>query len=161
MKKTLLSLLFLLSFIYGFGQHAANVKKTAMGMLKASEQKDYNAYVSYFYPAEAKFRGGKEKWIQQMKTNDRDSKLYGISRGKQALGAISKIYKAGKELHCTIESNTRYKSYVNRSHFLAISGDQGRTWKFIMTGGKTPSDVWAMVPKFNGDLTWVDFIEEV
>lgn len=161
MKKTLLLFSFLLSFIYGFGQHAANVKKTALAMISASEQKDYNAYVSYFYPTEVKFRGGKEKWIQQMKVNDSNLKLVGMNREKETLGMVSKMYKAGKELHCTIEWNIKNKKYINRYHFLAISSDQGKTWKFIMTAGKTPGEVWTMVPKFNEDLTWSDFIEEV
>lgn len=130
-------------------------------MLKARERKDYNAYVSYFYPTEAKVRGGKANWIQQMEANDRSSKLIGIIHTKETLGAVSKVYKAGKELHCTIEWNIRMKRFINRSHFLAISGDQGKTWKFIMTGGKTPGEVWAMVPKFNEDLTWVDFNEYI
>lgn len=161
MKKTLLLFSLFLSFSCGFAQHAAIIKKTALAMLTAAEQKNYNAYVTYFYPTEAKLRGGNSKWIQQMKANDRDSKLVGISGGKQTLGAVSKIYKAGKELHCTIEWNIKNKKYISRNHFLAISGDQGRTWKFIMTAGKTPGQIWAMVPKFNEDLTWSDFNEEI
>lgn len=161
MKKILLLFSFLFSFIYGFAQHAANVKKTALAILRASEQKDYNAYVTYFYPTEAKLRGGKEKWIQQMKANDRDSKLLGINYGKQTLGTVSKIYKAGNELHCTIEWNIKRKRFISRNHFLAISGNLGKTWKFIMTAGKTPGEVWSMVPKFNEDLIWSDFNEEI
>ena len=141
MKKILLLFSFLLTFNYGFGQHAANVKKTASAMLRANEQKDYNAYVSYFYPAELKFRGGKAKFVEQLKANDIDVKLLDIKRGKQTLGKVSKIYKAGKELHCTIEWDVKNKSFVSRCHFLAISGDQGKTWKFIMTAGKTPSQI--------------------
>ncbi|RQO74704.1 hypothetical protein DBR43_04780 [Pedobacter sp. KBW06] len=163
MKKLLLLFSLLVSFSYGFSQHAVNVKKSASAMLQADEQKDYDTYVSYFYPSELKRRGGKATFIQQIQTNERQAKPIGFSPGKQTLGKVSKIYKAGKELHCTIEWIRRTKgpegTLVNRSHFLAISADQGTTWKFIMTGGKTPAEVRAMVPKFNEGLTWVDTYE--
>lgn len=163
MKKLLLLFSLLLSFSYSFGQHAVNVKKTASAMLQADEQKDYDTYVNYFYPSELKRRGGKAKFIEQIQTNERRAKPIGYSLGKQTLGKVSKVYKAGRELHCTIEWIKRIKSpegtLVSRSHFLAISADQGKTWKFIMTDGKTPAEVWAMVPKFNEGLTWVDTIE--
>jgi hypothetical protein len=161
MKKITWILGFLLIATYSFGQHAEKVRKTAMAMLKANEQKDYDAYVNFFYPAELKYRGGKAKWLQQMKTNDIDLKALGVSLGKQSLGGVSKIYKAGKELHCLIDWNIERKKYINREHFLAISCDHGKTWKFIMTSGKTPSEVWAMVPKFNESLTWVDYRQDI
>jgi len=40
MKKLLLLFSLLLSFTYGFGQHAVNLKKTASAMLQADEQKE-------------------------------------------------------------------------------------------------------------------------
>lgn len=159
MKKTLLLFLFLFSFNYSFAQHATNVKKTALAMLRAGEQKDYDVYISYFYPTELKYRGGKAKWIQQLKSNDKLAKLLNFTSGMGTLGTVSKIYQAGKELHCTIEWDHIGKEVISKGHFLAISIDQGKTWKFIMTSGKTPSEVWAMVPKFNENLTWVDYDE--
>ncbi len=109
--------------------------------------------------------GGKAKWIQLMKNNDKDLILLNlkVKTVNEYLGKVSKFYKAGKELHCTIEWILVHESPRGRSksngHFLGISGDQGKSWKFIMTSGKTPSEVWAMVPKFNEDLTWVDWNE--
>lgn len=166
MKKSLLllSLCFLFS-ISCLGQYAQRVRAAASGMLKAKNQKDYETYVSYFYPTELKFRGGKAKLIQLMKKNDKDLVLLNlkVKTVNEHLGKVSKFYKAGKELHCTIEWIYTLKSPEGRSksngHFLGISGDQGKSWKFIVTSGKTPSEVWAMVPKFNEDLTWVDWNE--
>ena len=159
MRRIPLLLLFLLYFASSFGQHAENVRKVASAMLKARDQKDYEAYTTYFYPTEIKYRGGKAQWIKALKNDDRESAMIRLERRKQSLGKVSKVYKAGKELHCIIEWNLKGKNSSSHWNFLAISGDQGKSWKFIITAGKTPSEVWAMVPKFNQGLTWVDYNE--
>jgi hypothetical protein len=164
MKKAFLTISLLIIFNSSFAQYAAEVKKAATAMLHADVTKNYNAYVDCFYPSEIKSRGGKAKFIQAMKSREPGLKLVGMSMPKKSLGKVSKFYRAGKELHCTIESFTKFKypdgkTSLNISHYLAISSDAGKNWKFIMTGGKTPSQVWAMVPKFNENLTWVDYNE--
>jgi hypothetical protein len=164
MKKILLILFFYSLHPYCYGQHAVEVRKTALAMLKACEEKNYNAYVNYFYPTELKWRGGRAKFINTLLSNDRLAPVPGLRPGKETFGKVSKIYRAGKELHCVIERTTRFyyfnKLSVNHSHFLAISGDNGKTWKFIMTGGKIPSEIWLMVPKFNEDLMWSDYSDD-
>lgn len=163
MKKTLWVIFLLLVYNNSFAQYTAAVKKTAAAMLHAKEIKDHNAYVDYFYPSEIKSRGGKAKFIQAMQSREPELKAVGLTLPEESLGKVSKCYKAGKEIHCTIESLVKIKSSRRTllviSHYLAISNDQGKTWKFIMTAGKTPTEVWAMVPKFNENLTWVDYSE--
>jgi len=164
MKKTLLILLFYSLSLSSYGQYAAVVRKTALAMLKASEEKNYNAYVDYFYPTELKWRGGRTKFINQLLSNDKLAPVPGLRSGKETFGKVSKVYKAGKELHCVIKRTTRgyyfNEKSVSHTHFLAISGDNGKTWKFIMTAGKIPSEIWLMVPKFNEDLMWSDYNED-
>lgn len=166
MNKTLfLACALTFVFSYGFSQHAETIRKAATAMIKAEDRKDYETFASYLYPSELKFLGGKASLIQNLKNRDRDPVLknLGVVTTDKQLGKVSKIYKAGKELHCLIDWTLTVKSsrrtYKNFEHYLAISGDQGKTWKFILTGGKTPSEVWAMVPKFNEELTWVDYTE--
>lgn len=159
MKKFLFTISILACSAVVFAQHAVSVRKTAQAMLAAQEQKNYQAYVGYFYPSEIKARGGKEKWIQVMKQNDQIAKYLKTKVGKNSLGKVSKIYNAGKELLCLIDWDYPVGKSVSHGHFLAISGDQGKSWKFIMTSAYTPSQVWAMVPKFNEELTWVDYNE--
>jgi hypothetical protein len=96
MKKLLLLFSLLFSFSYGFSQHAVNVKKTASAMLQADEQKDYNNYVSYFYPSELKLRGGKAKFIQQIQTmKDKQSQL-ALAQESKRLGRYQKSIKPAK-----------------------------------------------------------------
>jgi len=162
--KKLLTIIFAFTLFCNssFGQYAQTVKETATAMLKAKEKKDYDAYVDYFYPGDIKMRGGKAAFIKQLQVNDKQSQLMGFNiNKKESLGKVSKIYKAGKELQCTIEWNIRKGRLISRWHMLGVSGDQGKTWKFILTAGLTPSQVQAMVPKFNQALTWVDYNEEI
>jgi len=163
MKKMLLFLLPLFACITSNAQHSEVVRKTAEAMLRLSAQKEYAGYVSYFYPTEIKERGGKEKFINQIIINEKYNAALPPLKIEERLGKVSKIYKAGKELHCTIEWIIKYhfthKTALSMSHFLAISGDQGKTWKFIMTSGKTPGQVWSMVPKYNKELVYVDYYE--
>ena len=165
MKKAFLIISLLLIFNSSFAQYAAEVKKTATAMLRAEKANDYNAYVDYFYPSEIKSRGGKAKFIKGMQSREPALKAIGLTMPTESLGKVSKFYRAGKELHCTIESLTKFKfpdgkTSLHISHYLAISSDAaGKNWRFIMTSGKTPSQVWAMVPKFNENLTWVDYKE--
>lgn len=73
------------------------------------------AYVDYCYPSDVKMRGGKTALIKQLQFNEKEAKLmaFNINR-RESLRRVSKIYKAGKELHCTIEWNIRHSGFVSR-----------------------------------------------
>ncbi|NII83646.1 MULTISPECIES: hypothetical protein [unclassified Pedobacter] len=160
MKKTVSLILLLLVGQFSFSQQnvIANAKRTAQLMIDNYLKKDYENYVNFLYPTEIKYRGGRNKFVMLLKSNDEHSKLINIKTVSQKIMGISKVYHAGKELHCAISVENKSSGdeglMILRTTLLAISADQGKTWKFITTGDKTPTQVHKMVPKFNEDLMW-------
>ncbi len=160
MKKTVSLLLLLLVGQFTFSQQnvIANAKRTAQLMIDDYLKKKYENYVDFLYPTEIKYRGGKDKFVSLLKANDESDKLFNLKRVSQKIISTSKVYQAGKELHCAISVENKSRSDMGttilRTTLLAISADQGKSWKFITTGDKTPTQVHKMVPKFNEDLMW-------
>ncbi|MFD2583896.1 hypothetical protein ACFSR6_15455 [Pedobacter vanadiisoli] len=160
MKKTVSILLLLFVGQFAFSQQnvIANARRTAQLMIDNYLKKNYENYVDFLYPTEIKYRGGKDKFVSLLRANDEISNSINIKTVSQKIISTSKVYQAGKELHCAIsvenKSSSDMGTTILRTTLLAISADKGKTWKFITTGDKTPTQVHKMVPKFNEDLMW-------
>jgi len=82
-------------------------------------------------------------------------KAEGMAFHSVELGEVSKIYKAGTELHCAIPQKVsmimKKAHFITSSDVLAVSIDNGKTWKFY-TGDLSEKTIKKLFPNFNKQL---------
>jgi hypothetical protein len=66
---------------------------------------DIHKLADFTYPKVAAMMGGKKKMIAVIKTGIESMKAEGTSIRNGSIGEVSKIYRSGKELHCTLDQN--------------------------------------------------------
>jgi hypothetical protein len=156
MKTTTLFLLLLFVTICGYAQPAANALKSAQRMTTAFVNGDYNTFCIYSHPVIVKSMGGKAKMIAFFEKNIQQLKSQGNSFKKVTVGDISKMYKSGTELQCsmtqTLVMGVRGGTLTSRSSIVGFSADQGKTWTFASPGEKTAAEMKALIPSYNQQL---------
>ena len=80
-------------------------------------------------------------------------KLEGNTFKKVSVGDVSKIYKSGTELQCsiiqTLVMGVRGGTLTSRSSIVGFSADKGKTWTFASPGEKTAAEMKAIIPSFS------------
>lgn len=158
MKSLLLT--FFLAFTWSItdtkAQDPVKIKQQATIMANAFFKGDLNTLMDYTYPKVLARSGGKAKMMASIKKGLEEMKAAGTSFRSVTLGSVSKVYKAGTELHCTIPQHSSMNvpgGYVtSTSPLMGISGDGGKTWTFISAGNMGKAELKQLFPKFNHDL---------
>lgn len=159
MKSFLLTLFLaiVLSVAGSKAQDTAKVKQQAKMMADAFFRGDLNTLMNYTYP-KVIIGAGKAKMIAAVKKSLEEMKKGGMSFRSVSLGAVSKIYKAGTELHCTIPQHSSINvpgGYItSTSPLMGISADGGKTWKFISAGNMSKQEIDRLFPNFNPELVF-------
>ena len=137
-------------------QDTLKIKQTAQLMLNAFTRQDYNTLMDYTYPKVVNMGGGEEKMKIIVENAMNDLKAKGFTFRSVTLGPISKIYKAGTELHCVITQylalNVKGGYLTSISPLMCISSDQGESWKFISAGDLNEEKIKMLFPDYNPQL---------
>jgi hypothetical protein len=118
---------------------------------------DIHKLADYTYPKVAAMMGGKEKMIAVIKTGIESMKAEGTSIRNGSIGEVSKIYRSGKELHCTLDQNlvmdVKGGYLTTESQLLGISTDSGKTWTFITIANLNATQLKELFPELNKCLS--------
>ena len=149
-------LFFLLSgFCTSYAQDTAAIKRNAQIWVDCFWNGNMETALKYSDPRFVSKAGGKTELTSNMKSTLATLRAEGITFRSVKLGEVSKIYKAGAELHCAIPQqvfmNTKKGYFTYESDILAISIDNGKTWKFF-TGNLSQKDLKRLFPNFNKEL---------
>jgi hypothetical protein len=159
MKLKPLMLGFLFFSLSGFGtsyaQNTSVIKQEAHTWVECFWNGNIETALKYTDPRLVSNAGGKSEFISNMKSSLAVMRAEGITFRGVELGEVSKIYKSGHELHCAIPqrvSMNQKKGYFTiASDILAISIDNGKSWKFY-TGDMSEKTVRKLFPNFNKEL---------
>ena len=159
MMKTFFLTIFLgiaLSVNTSKAQDTLKIKQSAQLMANAFANSDFDALLDYTYPKVVAMGGGKEKMKVTISNAMNQMKAQGITFRSIKLGAISKVYKAGTELHCSIEQHLALNmegGYITSiSPLMCISGDKGQTWTFISAGDLNEGIIKVLFPDYNPEF---------
>jgi hypothetical protein len=132
---------------------AAALKKQAQAMADAFIAADYATFTRHIYPPALQRSGGAAKMISGLKTAMASMKEQGVSFQGATIGEPTTLVRAGKEVHTFIQQELRMGvqggTLLARSHLLAISADQGKTWTFLDAAPLTRESVKQIIPHFN------------
>ena len=137
-------------------QMQANAEKDASAMIKHVVAGDYSSFMTYIYPPLVEMGGGADKMLAAIEEVFSELDKEGITLDSMALGRISTPIKVGAQLQCTIEefSEMRYKDTKIKqvTTLIGLSDNNGKSWTFIESNGKSLKELQAMVPQLSNDL---------
>ena len=137
-------------------QDTTILKKQANIAAQAAVTGDYKTLVEYMYPKMVDMGGGTDKMVSLTDSTMKALKTQGVNFESATIGSPGKFYKAGAEIHCIIPEFITLKipdgHLLVQSNLLAITGDGGKTYKFLDMNKDTVALIKTMFPNFNPDL---------
>ena len=131
-------------------------KKQARILVEAIKTANYEVTVKYTHSSVIQMVGGKESFIEILKSGTQEMKAMGNSYESIKLGKPSRTVNAGNELHCLIpekiKMNLKDGKILSKSYLLAASKDQGKNWTFIETAILTSDNITSILPNYNKEL---------
>jgi hypothetical protein len=132
---------------------AANVTRDANAMASFLNTGDYKGFLKYIHPIRIQAGGGEAKMLSQLN----DQKTQVSNKGVVISGTVfdqpSEIVKSKNELQCTISQHTELKPRKGRvvtyTTLLALSIDNGKSWKFVDTNNMDITIVRKMFPNLS------------
>jgi hypothetical protein len=160
MKKIILLFAFTVAMADAIAQNnttaAKNLKASADTMAKLFLNKRYDAFVKYTHPKIIALVGGKEKMVSQLKKSLEDMKAEGITISNVTIGEPSEIVVANNEQQAIVPQNleltTNKGKLLSTSYLIAISKNNGVTWYFADTSGKTLTKMKTVFPSLSEKL---------
>ena len=132
------------------------IKAQGMEMAKALVKKDYTTFTKYMHPKMIQMAGGSAKLLQQMDTINAMAAKFGAEIKKITIGNPAKIIKYKKELQTTIpqitEMTSSFGSLSMETTLVAISSDEGKTWKFVDTTVNSVGELRKAMPDLSPEL---------
>ena len=143
-----------------YPQQIANVKAQARIYADATIKKDYKTLMKYtIIDALPKARLNVMTEARVLKTiqmADSQRVQQGIQIKNIRFGEVLSIVKVNFEFQCTMEQYTETKmqfgTIISKSTILAISPDNGITWKYADATGRTREDMRKIMPKLSPQL---------
>jgi hypothetical protein len=133
-----------------------NVEKQFAEMSDAFLKGNVPVYVDFMYPRIIERAGGRDSTIKLINLMIRGLNEQGREIKSINYGNISDIVKAGKELHCivsqTLELRRADGTEILETSVMAVSGDKGKTWKFLEVSGVNIQSLKQIFPDYNEDL---------
>ncbi|MFN8256941.1 MAG: hypothetical protein U0W24_14695 [Bacteroidales bacterium] len=143
-----------------------NAHKQADLFCNAIIESNYNSMLNYTHPNVIKLVGGENQYINILKLSKIEMQNLGNNYESIKTSKVSKIIKAGNELHCLVPEtitmnleNGKNKN-VSNSYLLAISDDKGKNWKFIETALLNKNNLKVLVPNYNPKLLIPNFSDK-
>lgn len=135
---------------------AINARSAAQQMFQFFIAKNYLAYSKCIHPTITNMMGGEAKMAEVVKNAVQQTEKNGLIAVQIKIGEPSKIVSTNNELETIIPETTKFKTakgfYNDTSYLLAISTDNGKTWRFVDTNGRTWAQVKAVFPNLSNQL---------
>lgn len=167
-------LLFATTVTAQYTQQITNVRAQARIYADAAMRKDYKTVMKYIIiDALPKARLNvmtDARVLKTLQTADSQRVQQGIQIKSIKFGDVLSIVKLNYEFQCTIEQTTETKmqfgTIITKSTLLAVSPDNGETWKYADATGRTCEDMRKIMPKLSPQLIFAkeeapQFIKEV
>jgi hypothetical protein len=127
--------------------------KQASQMSNLYKSKDYKGYIKYIVPGYVKAAGGEEKLIASFNALDAQLQAKGMAINKFDFTGPSEMIKNKGELQCTVTQQTEFLSAKGRvttyTTLIAVSTDDGKTWKFMDTNSLDISAIRKLLPNLS------------
>lgn len=145
-----------------YTQQITNVRTQAKIYAEATIKKDYPTLMKYInlegYP-KGKFNKVTEaKVLKIIQTSDEQMVQEGRTIKSIEIGAVLSIVKVNYEFQCTleqtIETKMQYGSIITKSTLLAVSIDNGITWKYTDATGRDLNDMRKIMPRLSNKLVF-------
>lgn len=118
---------------------------------------DYNGYIKWLLPVFVKAAGGETKMLELLNTQAAELKSKNAVVNGIVFSEPSEIIKVKDELQCTIAQQTELKSakarVITYSTLIAISTDNGKTWKFMNASSMDITIVRKLLPNLSQKIT--------
>lgn len=125
-------------------------------MGKFNEKYDIANAINYFHPNLVKRFGGKEKAVQTFTNTYNEYKKQGIQFEKFEYYNPTKIIEYKGTLQASViqkvTANTESGKLYDENSIIAISEDQGKTWKFIGTTSNNRELIKKVFPDLSPDI---------
>lgn len=134
----------------------AAVKKLAEQMADATVKGDYGKVIDSTYETIVKQLGGREKAIETTKKLMDGVKSQGVTIKSFTVKDAGKFYMEGKNTFVVLPTalvlTTPQAKVEAKSYLLGISGDKGKTWKFVDGTGIDKNINDKLLPTLPSDL---------
>jgi hypothetical protein len=134
-----------------------NINTTAELMAGYFIKKDFKEFIKFLYEPMLKFNGGTEKVISDIENEIKDFEKDSLKISNMTFNSISKLIHIKGQIQCTIvekmELTTTDLLVTLKSTLIAISSDQGKTWKFIDPFGMSLKQLRTYLPELSPDIT--------
>lgn len=141
-KKILPLIVFLFLIHLSYAQSAIDqqalaevVIRDASEMASLLNKADFKGFLKYIHPVRINAAGGEAKMIMLLNNQNARLKSKGVVINSTVFDQPSEIVKCKNELQCTISQHTELKPakgrIVTHTTLLAISNDNGKSWKFV------------------------------
>ena len=163
MNKQFLTFLFLSIFCIANAQQAidestirVNIKVHTDSMTNYFLKKDIKSYLTFTYKPMIKLTGGLEKIRTDLENELKSFENEGFAISSLKYEDISKFIYTKKQIQCTIIENSEYLGtglkMKLKSTIIAISEDQGKTWKFIDPFGMSLKQLRIYLPELSEEI---------
>lgn len=136
----------------------ANLNKTLKEYRQAMLAGKYESLADYIYPKVFTNFGGKQNVLMMLKLAGEKTKQQGIHIKSIAHKHAGKMAIKDSEIQIPIKETTIVESTKDKKRYptellvIAISEDQGKTWKFINTMNQSKEQLLKFFPNLSPDL---------
>ena len=157
MKRTFLLTLILLATNAIYSQTSnENLNRQLKEMRTYFLAEDYAAFSAYTYPKVVEMMGGRENMIRATQSSMNQMKNEGFQIVDISFTDPSKFIEHKNELQCSLTQELTMKipegKVLATYTLIAISGDNGKNWKFMDTSGKPKATMLKYFPNLNPNI---------
>ena len=148
-----------------YTQQIANVKEQAKIFSDASIKKDYKTVMKYtLIDAMPKARLNamtEDRVLKILQTADSQREKQGIQIKSVRFGNVLSMIKVNYEFQCTLEQITETRmqvgTIISKSTLLAVSSDNGATWKYADATGRDKDEMRRLIPRLSDGLIFTQY----
>jgi hypothetical protein len=135
---------------------AKAITATAEKLNKAVLTQDFKTFAKHTHPVIIEQSGGEQKFIEMMEKGAKEMKAAGVQLLSITNGEPGKIITKNGELQSTLPQVVEMrvpKGHVkSKTTLIAISKDQGKTWRFVDTFNSDLKILQSAMPNLSNEL---------
>ena len=128
---------------------AAQLKEQAEACSRAFIEGDYERLADYTHPKVVELTGGREKMAEFVRKGMAEMKADGLEPLTYVTSEPTQVLKVGEQTYAVVPARLRLRAketvFVSESFMLGVSGDGGKTWKFV-SGNVDPATLKTLLP---------------
>jgi hypothetical protein len=132
------------------------VKRQGDSMARALISHDNDLFIRFTYLGLVKKMGGEEAYAALLEKSMEDISAGGFTITETTVDPPTTIVRQKETLQCTVNEHITMKSeqgtIKSLSTLIAVSADEGLTWRFLDTSGATLDDMRAIFPELSTTL---------